>query len=67
MIIKKLVYISPVFYSFLTISPPKKKQQAPIFDYSPTNLFHSIKISSQQTFIFNKLIINIILIDKFTY
>lgn len=66
MIIKKLVHISPVFYSFLTISPPKK-QQAPIFDYSPTNLFHSIKISSQQTFIFNKLIINIILIDKFTY
>ena len=65
MIIKKLVHISPVFYSFLTIPP--KKQQAPIFNYSPTNLFHSIKISSQQTFIFNKLIINIILIDKFTY
>ena len=66
MIIKKLVYISPVFYSFLTI-PPQKKQQAPIFNYSPTNLFHSIKISSQQTFIFNKLIINVIFIGKFTY
>lgn len=66
MIIKKLVHISPVFYSFLTI-PPKKKQQAPIFNYSPTNLFHSIKISSQQTFIFNKLIINVIFIGKFTY
>ena len=67
MIIKKLVYISPVFYSFLTIPPPKKKQQVPIFDYSPANLFHSIKISSQQTFIFNKLIINVIFIGKFTY
>lgn len=65
MIIKKLVHISPVFYSFLT--PPQKKQQVPIFDYSPANLFHSIKISSQQTFIFNKLIINVIFIGKFTY